>query len=157
MHAVTSPAQWAEQLRDCDLRATEGRLTALSFIETHQHSTANDIYLGLVSGQPTLSQQSVHNIVNDLTAAGLLRRIDLPENGSALFETRTLDNHHHVQCIRCLQVQDVDCAIGEAPCLHPSDTHGMRIIEANVVFRGICATCENEPPHHPLTKGSDSV
>ncbi|MBU3995269.1 MAG: transcriptional repressor, partial [Actinobacteria bacterium] len=67
----------------------------------------------------------------------------------------TADNHHHVQCIVCHRIEDVDCVVGEAPCLTPHDAHGMRVLEASVTFRGVCAACDGDPstsPTHPQRK-----
>jgi Fur family transcriptional regulator, stress-responsive regulator len=91
---------------------------------------------------PTISLQAVHLIVQDLSRNGLLRRISLPDSTSARYETRIEDNHHHIQCIQCGRIEDVDCVVGHAPCLDPSDSHGMRILEASIVFRGICRNCD---------------
>lgn len=138
----TPPDQWSELLRERGLRATEGRLAALAFIDAHPHNSAAAIHAALTGEQPSLSLQSVHNIVNDLTESGMLRRIDPPDSGSALYETRLHDNHHHLQCMICHRIEDVDCALGEAPCLAPSESHGMRIVEATITFRGVCADCD---------------
>lgn len=144
MHAITitPPEQWGTLLREHGLRVTEGRLDALGYLEVNPHSSAAAIHAALSEESPSLSPQSVHNIVNDLTEAGMLRRIDPPEAGRALYETRTGDNHHHVQCIDCHRIEDVDCVVGGAPCLSPSHSHGMRLLEASITFRGICAECE---------------
>lgn len=139
---VTSPEQWATLLRERGLRVTDGRIEALEHLEAHPHSSVAKIHGLLAERTPALSLQSVHNIVNDLTDAGILRRIDPPEAGRALYETRTDDNHHHVQCIHCHRVEDVDCVIGGAPCLSPSHSHGMRLLEASITFRGVCEACE---------------
>lgn len=139
---LTSSEQWGVLLREQGLRVTEGRLTTLSYLEAHPHSSAADILEALSGTLPSLSQQSVHNIVNDLTETGLLRRIDPPESGRALYETRTDDNHHHVQCVICQRIEDVDCLVGGAPCLSPDHTHGMRLLEASITFRAVCADCE---------------
>ena len=142
---TTAPAVWEAFLRDRGLRVTEGRVTVLQFLETHPHSPASAILGALTETLPSLSQQSVHNIVNDLTAAGLLRRIDPPESGHALYETRTGDNHHHLQCVVCGRIEDIDCLVGDSPCLTPGHSHGMRLLEASVTFRGVCAACEPQP------------
>lgn len=155
-HPLSSPEHWGTLLRERGLRITEGRVTALSFIEAHPHSSAAAVHAALAPGHPSLSQQSVHNIVNDLSEHGLLRRIDLPDTGSALYETRTGDNHHHVQCIVCHRVEDIDCVVGEAPCMHPNHPHGMRLLEAAVTFRGVCAACDAAEQPTP-TKGTGSV
>ncbi len=48
-------------------------------------------------------------------------------------------------CRSCGAVADVDCAVGSAPCLDASDTHGFVIDEAEVTYWGICSACTNAP------------
>jgi len=139
---VRSAAEWADVIRAHGLRVTPGRVAALVYIDAHPHVSAADIYRTLREDLPSTSQQAAFNIVHDLHRHDLLRRIDLPDSDGAQYETRTGDNHHHVQCIICGRIEDVDCVVGASPCLEPSDTHGMRILVAEVTFRGICPACE---------------
>jgi Fe2+ or Zn2+ uptake regulation protein len=46
-----------------------------------------------------------------------------------------------VVCRSCGAVADVDCAVGEAPCLAPLDDHAYVIDEAEVIYWGICPDC----------------
>jgi Fur family ferric uptake transcriptional regulator len=46
-----------------------------------------------------------------------------------------------VVCRSCGAIADVDCAVGEAPCLEASHDHGYEIDEAEVVFWGRCPEC----------------
>ncbi len=139
---LIAPAQWGERLRARGLRVTQGRIAALSYLAAYPHSSAADIHTALAEQLPSLSPQSVHNIANDLTEHGILRRIDLPDSGSALYEPFEGDNHHHVQCVVCHRIEDIECVVGAAPCLTPQHAHGMRLLEASVTFRGVCADCE---------------
>jgi Fur family transcriptional regulator, stress-responsive regulator len=82
----------------------------------------------------------VYEGLHALTAVGLIRRIE-PAGSPARFEGRIGDNHHHVVCRSCGVVADVDCAVGEAPCLTASDNHGFFIDEAEVVYWGLCPDC----------------
>lgn len=136
---------WSERLRESGLKSTSGRIAALEHLVAHSHVTANELHTALTEKLPALTLQSAHNIVQDLTAHGIIRRIDPLGPGGARYETRTDDNHHHLQCVRCGRIEDVDCAVGAAPCLTPSDTHGMRILQADVTFRGVCAECDQAP------------
>ena len=151
--AITPVAQneWAQLLRSNDLRAITQRVRLLDFHHHHPHSDAENIFVGLRPNLTTLSLQAVHVIVQDLSKKGLIRRTSLPDANSARYETRIADNHHHIQCVQCGHIEDVDCVIGAAPCLDPSHTHGMRIIEANIVFRGICRTCDSSNPDEGKT------
>lgn len=156
MQRVTSSAEWADRLRADGLRVTNGRVAALRYIEQHPHSSVAAICNGLADEVASISQQSVHNITHDLTRCGLLRRIDLPDSGSTLYEVRTHDNHHHVQCMVCHRIEDVDCVIGAAPCIAPEHVHGMRLLAADVTFRGVCTDCDTTSIPPP-TKGTGIV
>lgn len=139
---VPEPEEWSAALRSSGLRSTAGRVAALGYLAAHPHSSAGEVHAGLADELPTLTLQSVHNIAHDLTEHGLLRRVSLPDSDSTLYETRIGDNHHHVQCVVCRRVEDIDCVVGEAPCLSPDHAHGMRLLEAAVTFRGVCRACE---------------
>jgi Fur family ferric uptake transcriptional regulator len=141
----SSNRDWVQALRTKGLRATAQRVTVLDFLHHHPHADAETIFQGVRSSIATISLQAVHLIVQDLSAKGLIRRISLPDSASARYETRIEDNHHHIQCIECGRIEDVGCVVGHAPCIHPSETHGMRIIEASIVFRGICHDCDSQP------------
>ncbi|HMR48297.1 MAG TPA: Fur family transcriptional regulator [Arachnia sp.] len=154
-HPLPSTEDSAALLRSRGLRVTAGRVAALSYLSTQPHSSAAEIHAALTGDLSSLSSQSVHNIVQDLSDCGILRRVDLPDSGSARYEVERLDNHHHIQCVVCRRIEDVECAIGLAPCLTPSDAHGMRVIEAALTFRGICRDCDDaRDPTTELTEDS---
>lgn len=133
---------WASRVRDAGLRATPGRIAALRFLDSHPHSTTAQVLDGIRTELPTISLQSVHNVVNDLSVRGVLRRIDLPGSGGARYETDTDDNHHHIQCVVCGRLEDVECVVGEAPCLTPDGDHGMAtVLSAEITFRAVCDEC----------------
>ena len=129
-------------LRQAGLRATAGRVAVLDTLDILPHTDAERIYRAVSVVLPTTSIQSVHNILADLTTAGLLRRIE-PAGSAALYERRIGDNHHHVVCTQCGAIGDVDCVVGEAPCLTPSSTGGFTVQTAEVTFWGLCPSCQN--------------
>ena len=129
-------------LRDAGLRATAGRVAVLEALESMAHTDAERVYRAVSEVLPTTSIQSVHTILPDLTTAGLIRRIE-PAGSAALYERRIGDNHHHVVCTSCGAIGDVDCVVGEAPCLTPSNTGGFTVQTAEVTFWGLCPSCQN--------------
>ncbi|TYP90392.1 Fur family transcriptional regulator [Blastococcus xanthinilyticus] len=133
---------WAQQLREAGLRVTRPRLSVLSVLADHPHADADSIVTGARQLHPSLSPQAVYGVLKAFVAAGIARRIE-PAGAPALFELRVGDNHHHLVCRSCGAVADVDCAVGAAPCLSPSDTAGFVVDEAEVVFWGLCATCRS--------------
>lgn len=132
---------YADTLQAAGLRATAGRLAVLGALDARPHADAERVFRDVVAALPTTSIQSVHNILADLTGAGLLRRIE-PAGSAARYERRIDDNHHHLVCTSCGAVADVDCVVGHAPCLVPSSTAGFAVQSAEVTFWGLCPECQ---------------
>ena len=127
-------------LRETDLRVTRPRLSVLAAVHEHPHADT-DTLIGLVRADlGEVSHQAVYDVLRALTANGLVRRIQ-PAGSVARYEARVGDNHHHVVCRSCGTIADVDCAVGELPCLTASDDHGFLIDEAEVVYWGLCPEC----------------
>ncbi|KDA06632.1 Fur family transcriptional regulator [Microbacterium sp. CH12i] len=140
---AANPLAAPERLRGAGLRVTVQRVAVLEELSAHPHASAEAVYSALRGRLSGVALPTVHGILNDLTGAGIVRRVSLPDAASALYEVQhERDNHHHLQCVECGRVEDVACAVGEAPCLHPSHDHGMRILEASVTYRAICSDCE---------------
>ena len=130
----------AEELRGAGLRVTAARVALLQTVRDGDHLGVEAIASGVRDRIGHVSLQAVYDAVHALTAAGLLRRI-APAGSTPRFEGRIGDNHHHIVCRSCGVVADVDCAVGEAPCLTASDDHGFSIDEAEVVYWGLCPGC----------------
>ena len=130
----------AEELRGAGLRVTAVRVALLETVRGGDHLGVEAIATGVRGRVGHVSLQAVYDALHALTAAGLVRRIE-PAGSAARYEGRVGDNHHHVVCRSCGVVADVDCAVGEAPCLTASDDHGFSIDEAEVVYWGLCPGC----------------
>ena len=139
------PESPERHLRAAGLRVTAGRIALLSALDDAPHSDAAALLARLRAADATTSIQSVHNVLGDLTAAGLLRKIE-PAGSAARYERRVGDNHHHIVCTSCGAVADIDCVVGHAPCLTPSDTAGFAVTTAEVTFWGVCADCQRAAP-----------
>ncbi len=128
------------RLRSAGLRVTGPRVAVLHELDSLPHADVDSIAGAVRERHHTVSTQAVYDVLRVLTQHGLTRRIE-PSGSPARFENRVGDNHHHVVCRACGAIGDVDCVVGEAPCLEPSDTHGFVVEEAEVVFWGICSDC----------------
>ncbi len=127
-------------LRQHGLQVTAQRLAVLRAVSDRPHSTADDID-SLVSAEiGAISRQAVYDALGTLTDKGVLRRIQ-PAGSPARYENRVGDNHHHLICRVCNRMVDVDCAVGETPCLTAADDLGYEIDEAEVVYWGRCPEC----------------
>ena len=128
-------------LRAHGLQVTAQRLAVLRAVAASPHSTAQGVVEAVREDIGAISRQSVYDTLAVLTDKGLLRRIQ-PAGSPTRYEGRVADNHHHLVCRRCDRVVDVDCAVGEAPCLTPADDGDFALDEAEVVFWGLCPDCQ---------------
>jgi Fur family ferric uptake transcriptional regulator len=136
---VPTTTEFEDMLRGVALRVTRPRVAVLAAVHDHPHADT-DTVIGLVRADLAVSHQAVYDVLRALTDAGLVRRIQ-PTGSVARYESRVDDNHHHVVCRSCGAIADVDCALGETPCLTASDDHGFTIDEAEVIYWGLCPTC----------------
>lgn len=112
----------------------------LRAVEQRPHADVDSVVRAVRGEIGAVSTQAVYDILAALGEAGLVRRIE-PAGSPARFELRAGDNHHHVVCRGCGAVEDVDCAVGERPCLTPATTHGFVVDEAEVTYWGLCPAC----------------
>ena len=127
-------------LRQHGLHVTAQRLAVLRAVSDRPHRSAEDIDKAVRSEIGAVSRQAVYDTLATLTGKGLLRRIQ-PAGSPARYENRVGDNHHHLICRTCNQMVDVDCAVGETPCLTAADDSGYQIDEAEVIYWGKCPQC----------------
>ncbi|WP_426324284.1 Fur family transcriptional regulator [Microbacterium sp. E-13] len=148
-HAVDTTAM----LRSAGLRVTDSRRAVVGALVERPHASADELYAVVARTIPGTSLQSVYNALGDFVDAGLARRIE-PAGLPGLFELRVDDNHHHLICSRCGAVEDVDCVIGAAPCLTPSDARGYALQAAEVTFWGVCPACAQAASSSPAAAAS---
>ena len=127
-------------LRQHGLHATTQRQAVLRAVAIRPHSTADDIDTLVRAELGTVSRQAVYDALGALTDKSLLRRIQ-PAGSPARYEERVGDNHHHLICRDCRRMVDVDCAVGDTPCLTAADDSGYEIDEAEVIYWGRCPRC----------------
>jgi Fe2+ or Zn2+ uptake regulation protein len=130
----------ATLLRRHGVQVTAQRLAVLRAVAGHPHSTAADVGEIVRAEIGAVSLQAVYDALGTLSERGIIRRIQ-PAGSAARYEGRVGDNHHHLICRSCGRMVDVDCAVGEAPCLTAADGAGFEIDEAEVVYWGRCPDC----------------
>jgi Fur family ferric uptake transcriptional regulator len=127
-------------LRGAGLRITRPRLAVLAAVHGNPHADTESLIAAVRRDSGWVSHQAVYDVLGALTAAGLVRRFQ-PNGSVARYEARVADNHHHLVCRECGAITDVDCAVGEAPCLTPVSDSGYEVGEAEVIYWGRCPEC----------------
>ena len=130
----------AALLRRHGVQVTAQRLAVLRAVSERPHRTTADIDAVVRSEIGAVSLQAVYDALGTLTDKGIIRRIQ-PAGSPARYEDRVGDNHHHLICRTCGRMVDVDCAVGEPPCMTLPDDLGYDIDEAEVIYWGRCPSC----------------
>ncbi len=134
------PSNPANFLREHGVQVTAQRLAVLRAVSGRPHCTADDVAEHVCAEIGTISRQAVYDALGMLAEKGLIRRIQ-PAQSPALYEDRVGDNHHHLICRTCGKTVDVDCAVGDTPCLTAAADSGYQIDEAEVIYWGTCPEC----------------
>lgn len=135
-------------LRRHDLQVTAQRLAIMRAVAARPHATADELVGDVRGSIGSISRQAVYDTLGVLADKNLVRRIQ-PAGSAARYEDRVDDNHHHLICRGCGKMFDIDCAVGEAPCLTAEDDHGFEIDEAEVIYWGRCPSCRTGEPDAP--------
>ena len=138
---LAKPVSPAELLREHGVQVTAQRLAVLRAVAIQPHGTADDVEEFVRAEIGAISRQAVYDALGTLTEKGLIRRIQ-PARSPARYEDRVDDNHHHLVCRTCGHTVDVDCAMGNRPCLQTAEDHGFTIDEAEVIYWGQCPVCQ---------------
>ncbi len=137
---MPSSSELERILRDAGLRVTRPRVAVLAAVYELPHADTDSIIGAVRRRLGDVSHQAVYDVLRAMTTAGLLRRFQ-PMGAVARYEARAGDNHHHLVCRSCGAIADVDCAVGETPCLTAADDSGYEIDEAEVIYWGRCPDC----------------
>ncbi|MCU1352298.1 MAG: transcription regulator Fur family [Acidimicrobiales bacterium] len=143
MPGVKSPAELTDLFRAQGLKVTPQRQAIFRVLhESAVHPTAEAVHAEVTGELPMVSLRTVYQTLNDLAAMGELVQLDLG-TGSARFDP-TLTPHHHLVCDGCGRVTDVEAEFpGVAVPAHVEP--GFTVSTTQIVFRGRCDACANEP------------
>jgi len=140
---VTPDEQIRRTLRARGQRVTPQRLMIAAAVrDLDRHATAEQIFTDVAGRMPGVSLPTVYATLELLEEIGLVRRV-ATEGGTAVYDPRT-DQHHHLVCRRCGAISDVDGAVDHSALLTAARGAGFAPDEAQVVIRGLCASCRAE-------------
>ena len=135
--AAAHDEQHQQVLREAGLRVTAQRVAVLDAVRRLPHADTDSLINAVRAESGDISHQAVYDVLKVLTDAQLVRKIQ-PPGQVARYERRVGDNHHHAVCRSCGTIADVDCAVGDTPCLTASESNGFVIDEAEVIYWGTC-------------------
>ncbi len=132
--------EFGDQCRKSGLALTPQRLAIFrALLASSEHPRAEEIFARVREEQPTISLATVHRTLEALCDMGEARKVT-PLHVSARYDGN-LSDHHHVVCVQCGRVCDV-----EAPefsnLLHGRSVLGdFTLVGYSVEIRALCKPC----------------
>jgi Fur family peroxide stress response transcriptional regulator len=112
------------------------------------HPTADQIYEDVRRRLPSVSRMTIYRVLELLVGLGIVRKVSHP--GSAVRYDPNLHPHHHLLCLRCDKLIDIEeGALDTLPAPPEARRLGFEIDDHLVQFRGICAECQQKESRQP--------
>ena len=128
-------------LKSYNLKATPQRLEILNAIESLGHANIDEIYEIAKKRHSTMSLATVYKNVTALLEKNVLKEVSL-NNSKSKYEI-IKDNHAHLVCKECGEIQDIDFnqEIKEnSKSLANSNSFEFNDLELNIY--GVCKKCK---------------
>ncbi len=128
------------QLREKGCRATPARIAVLSLLQSEKRPlSVEKIIAGI--GENDIDYVTAYRTVTLLKTLGLVRQIDF-HHGHAHYELASLGDHHHVVCVKCDTVAEVErCNAKRMEQAVLQESGFSEITDHALEFFGVCKSC----------------
>jgi Fur family ferric uptake transcriptional regulator len=113
----------------------------------HSHPTADEVYDSVRKRMPRISLGTVYRNLEILSQWGLAQKLDLAGNRRRF--DGSMEDHYHVRCVRCGEVEDVPVE----PLQHLEESArsntDFEILGHRLNFLGLCPSCRGEAAAPP--------
>ena len=116
------------------------RVVAEVLAGEHIHLTADAVYSRAQRLLPEISLATVYNTLNELVDMGEVLEISTGD-GPKRYDPNTTAAHHHLYCVGCGALRDVNPEGTDRLALPASQQHGFELLDVDIVFRGRCPDC----------------
>lgn len=130
-------SEMVDMMRHAKVRPSLLRLAVLRYVgNSHSHPTPDEVYRELSKENIPMSRSSVYNSLHALVDAGLLRELDLDDQGKH-YDLAPQPRHGHFVCRSCGKIFDMplpdDFAVMNAD--------GFEVDFIEVYGRSLCPEC----------------
>ena len=126
-------------LQSCGAKITSPRIAILKLLENrHDHPSAEQIFMELKPGCPTLSIATVYSTAQLLAKGSMLKILSIDEK--KVYFDPDMKAHGHFLCKSCKKLFDVLTACDIMSSFVPSDSISS-VEDAEVFYYGYCSKC----------------
>jgi Fur family ferric uptake transcriptional regulator len=139
---VTKHAQrLAKRITSRGRRLTSQRMIVAEALSSGKASvSAQELHEQLRSRHPRLALATVYRALEAQVESGMARRFERGGHVSAYIACDP-EHHHHLVCVRCQKVEDLDETILRPVLRGITERHGFAVEHERLDFYGLCASC----------------
>ena len=131
----------AKRITSRGRRLTGQRMIVAEALATGKAAmSAQELHLRLRSKHPRLALATVYRALEAQVESGMARRLERRGHISA-YVACDPEHHHHLVCVRCQKVDDLDETILRPVLRGITERHGFAVEHERLDFYGLCASC----------------
>ncbi|HJU11681.1 MAG TPA: transcriptional repressor [Candidatus Binataceae bacterium] len=133
-------SEFVQRCRERRLSITPQRLAIIrALVSADNHPSAEEICATVRRNHPHVSLATVHRILEQFCQVGEARKVTAL-HGRARYDGH-VESHHHVFCVRCHRVQDVE--LPEISGLVKNTVHlgDFELLGCSLEIEGVCKQC----------------
>ncbi len=143
------------RLRASGQRLTPQRMLILELLYAHgDHATADEIFAAAQERYPYLNISTVYRTLELLRDIGIISETDLGD-GRRQFALLSDDRHHHLICLHCGYVQEIDDQPFDELRAGLRSAHGFEARIDHLAIFGACQVCAASLPPDAAANVSD--
>lgn len=137
-------ASLTELLHTQGMRATPARLALLAVLSRAKQPMSISA-LESALAKEKINKVTFYRMVDDLVAAKLVRPVDL-RHGHAHYELVPREEHHHLTCVRCGKIVDIQACLPKKFSTNALNDHPefASIIDHSLELFGVCKKCASK-------------
>jgi Fe2+ or Zn2+ uptake regulation protein len=140
MDAITLDAELTAVLHARGQRVTPQRLILHRLLRAGpQHLTAEELLAHSRPQLPNVSLPTVYATLDLFEELGVIRRV--AGTGPAQVYDSRAERHHHLRCVRCGAVSDLDADIDVRAAARAAEGRGVVPERVEVAVTGLCRAC----------------
>jgi Fe2+ or Zn2+ uptake regulation protein len=136
------PALSAAILKQLKLKVTPRRQEVMNCLGGERfYRSAEEVWNLVKPRLGSIGLPTVYRILDELSEAGVITRIFLPDRKQYYFLCSNREHHHHFVCETCRRVEDVEQCGLDGVSRSIARRSGGRVTSHILQINGICGTC----------------
>ncbi len=123
-------------------RTVQRRTIFEALLDREDHPTADQVYDLVKRRIPGVSLTTVYRVLDTLVEMGVISKL-CHAGGTVRFDPK-MHQHHHLVCVQCERILDLENEKLNALALPDVSTLGFEVREFHIHLRGICPKCLRE-------------